>query len=117
MSDKLSAVRTWLRNGGATVKLGRPTFFSPEEEDIIATYMVSWTKGGDLLKFHLSAVLLRQCITDVGRVEEAERTFGEGGVPGRTFFHHFLGWVRADRRQTRHVGRLHRRSTAGRRQG
>jgi len=86
-----SNVRTWLRNGGATVKLGRPTFFSPKEEDIIATYMVSSNKGGDLLTFDLAAVLLRQYTADVGRVEEAERIFGEGGVPGRTFLHHFLG--------------------------
>jgi len=86
-----SNVRTWLRNGGAAVKLGRPTFFSPEEEDLIATYMVSWTKGGTLLPFDLAAVLLRHFTADVGRVEEKERMFQEGCVPGRTFFHHSLG--------------------------
>jgi len=53
--------------------------------------MVSWTKGGDLLTFILSEILLRQYIADAGRVEEAERMFGEGGVPGRTIYHHFLG--------------------------
>jgi len=83
--------RTWLRNGGATVKLGRPTFFSPEEEDIIAAYMVSWTKDGDILTFDLAAVLLRQSSGDVGRVEETERMFVEGGVPYRILFHQFLG--------------------------
>jgi len=86
-----SNVRTWVRHGGAVAKLGRPTFFSPEEEDIIATYMVSWTKGGDLLTCDLASVLLRQYIADVGRVEEADRMFGDGGWPGRTFFNLFMG--------------------------
>jgi len=53
--------------------------------------MVSWTKGGVLLTFDLDALLLRQNVGDVGRVEEAERMFGEGGVPGRTFYYHFWG--------------------------
>ena len=86
-----SNVRTWVRHGGAVAKLGRPTFFSPEEEDIIATYMVSWTKGGDLLTCDLASVLLRQYIADVGRVEEADRMFGDGGWPSRTFFNLFVG--------------------------
>jgi len=60
-----SNVRTWLRNDGEEVKLGRPTFFSAEEEDVIATYMAAWTKGGDLLTFDLASVLLRQYIADV----------------------------------------------------
>jgi len=86
-----SSVRTWLRNDGEEVKLGRPTFFSAEEEDVIAIYMAAWTKGGDLLTLDLAAALLRQYIAGVGRQEEAERLFGGEGMPGRTFFRLFLG--------------------------
>lgn len=85
-----SNVRTWLRSGASAKKLGRPPFFSAEEEEVIATYMVSWTKGGDLLTCDLASVLLRQYIADMGRVEEAERVFGQGGLPGRTVFQLFL---------------------------
>ena len=66
-----SNVRTWRRSTDAPVKLGRPTFFSPEEEDVIATYMAAWTKGGDLLTCELAAVLLRQYIADVRRDERS----------------------------------------------
>ena len=86
-----SNVRTWLRNDGEEVKLGRLTFFSAEEEDVIAAYMAAWTKVGDLLTFYLASVLLRQYIADVGRKEEAERLFGGDGMPGRTFIRLFLG--------------------------
>jgi len=85
-----SNVRTWRRSTDAPVKLGRPTFFSPEEEDVIATYMAAWTKGGDLLTCELAAVLFRQYIADVRRDEESERRFGDGGFPGRSFFDLFL---------------------------
>jgi len=88
--ESRSNIRTWLRNDGEEVKLGRPTFFSAEEEDFIATYMAAWTKGGDLLTFDLAAALLRQYISDVGRKEEAERLFGGEGMPGRTFSRLFL---------------------------
>jgi len=53
-------VRTWLRSQSAPIKLGRPTFFSSSEEDVLAMYMAAWTKGGDLLTCELAAVLLRQ---------------------------------------------------------
>jgi len=86
-----SNVRTWLRNDGEEVKLGRPTFFSAEEEDVIAAYMAAWTRVGDLLTFYLASVLLRQYIADVGRKAEAERLFGGDGMPGRTFIRLFLG--------------------------
>jgi len=86
-----SNVRTWIRSLSAPIKLGRPTFLSSEEEDVIAMYMAAWTKGGDLLSCELAAVLLRQCIADMGREEDAERLLGLGGFPGRSYFHIFLG--------------------------
>lgn len=86
-----SNVRTWLRSPEAPVKLGRPSFFSAEEEEVIAMYMAAWTKGGDVLTCELAGTLLRQYIVDVGRVEEADRMFGPDGIPGRSFFDLFLG--------------------------
>ena len=75
---------------GRPRQAGAPDLFSPEEEDVIATYMAAWTKGGDLLTCELAAVLLRQYIADVRRDEESERRFGDGGFPGRSFFDLFL---------------------------
>ena len=76
-----SNVWTWRRLTDAPVKLGRPTFFSPEEEDAVTTNMAAWTKGGDLLTCELAADLLRQHIADLRRDEESERRFGDGGLP------------------------------------
>ena len=81
-----SNVRTWLRSPAAPVKLGRPSFFSEKEEDVIAHYMAAWTKGGDILTCAYASVLLGQYIGDVGRVEEAELRFDRGGMPGRSYF-------------------------------
>jgi len=39
----------------------------------------------------MAAVLLRQYITDMKREEDAERRFGLGGFPGRSYFDLFLG--------------------------
>jgi len=86
-----SNVRTWHRIRSAPIKLGRPTFFSSEEEDVLAMYMAAWTKGGDLSTCELPAVLLRQYITDMERKEDAERRFGVCGFPGRSYFDLFLG--------------------------
>eukprot|EP00170_Pyropia_yezoensis_P003995 contig_16521_g4006 len=86
----LSNVRTWLQNRGNDVALGRPRFFFREEEDTMAVYFASWTKGGDALTCGLASVLLRQYIADVGREAEAGRCFGVGGIPGRTFLQRFL---------------------------
>jgi len=85
-----SNVRTWLRSPAAPVKLGRPSFFSEKEEDVIAHYMAAWTKDGNILTCECASVLLRQYIGDVGRVEEAELLFGRGGMPCRSYFELFL---------------------------
>jgi len=90
-----SNLRTWLRSPSAPIKLGRPTFFSSEEEDVLAMCMAAWTKGGDLLTCELAAVLLRQYITDMGREEDAERRFGVGGFPERSYFDFFWGATRS----------------------
>jgi len=78
-----SKLRTWLHSPSAPIKLGRPTFFSSEEEDVLAMYVAARTRGGDLLTCELAAVLLRQYMKDMGREEDAERLIGVGGLPGR----------------------------------
>jgi len=86
-----SNVRTWLRSPSAPIKLRRPTFFSSEDEDVLAMYIAAWTKGGDLLSCELAAVLLCQYITDMGRKGDTERRFGVVGFPGRSYFDSLLG--------------------------
>jgi len=96
-ADKLRRRRRSLARGGKfTAATGRPRpagaphVFSPEEEDVIATYMAAWTKGGDLLTCELAAIILRPYIADLRRDEESERRFGDGGFPSRSFFSLFF---------------------------
>lgn len=55
----------------------------------MALYFAACTKGDDALTCELAGVLLPQCIGNVGRVGDADKILGLGGVPGRTFFTRF----------------------------
>jgi len=86
-----SNVRTGLRSPSALIKLGRPTYFFSEKQNVFAMYMAARTKGGGLLTSELAAVLSRYYITDMGRERDAERQCRVGGRPGLSYADVFLG--------------------------
>lgn len=87
-----SNVRTWLRNGRQTPRLGRPTFLTEAEEATIAEAMELWTASGGLLTREMMATTLRDYVADMGAEREAQAKayFGADAVPGKTWFAAFL---------------------------
>lgn len=87
-----SRVRIFLKNGGTRARLGRPPFFTPEEEALLAEYL----RVHAIVELGLTRLAFRLKCSEyiatllAARREAAGRYFGGNTIPGKAFIAFFL---------------------------